>query len=89
MTLTPQQQAVVWRFLLILIVTDLPILSVQLAQPVFDWRLLLAGLLTGAAGALEKVLSPQLANTILPNAKIEPDTKAVPGPTVAKSLRPF
>ena len=85
MNITPQQTAVIWRFLLILAVTDLPIVSVQLSQPVFDWRLLLAGLLTGAAGALEKVLSPQLASVVLPNATVMADTKPVSlrEPTVA------
>ncbi len=88
MNFSPQQTAVIWRFLLILAVTDLPIVSVQLAQPVFDWRLLLAGLLTGAAGAIEKIASPQLASVVLPNAQIMPDTKPNPEPTVANPLPP-
>jgi hypothetical protein len=74
----PKTQALFWRFMLILAVTDLPIVAAQLAQPTFDWRLLLAGLLTGACGALEKLLSPQVANVILPNTTILPPEKPPP-----------
>lgn len=66
MNLDPKTWAMVWRFLLILGVIDLPIISAQLSQPVFDWKLLLAGVIGGAAAALEKSFSPQLADSYLP-----------------------
>ena len=88
MNLSAQQTAILSRFLLILAVTDLPIVAAQLAQPVFDWRLLAAGLLTGAAAAFEKALGPQLASVVLPNAVVLPDTKPNPQPTVASIMGP-
>lgn len=88
MSFDPRTQALISRFLLILAVTDLPIVAAQLAQPVFDWRLLAAGLLTGACGALEKALSPQLASVVLPNAVVMADTKPSEGITVAGLVGP-
>lgn len=65
-SLTPKTQALLFRFLLITGVIDLPIVSLQLQQPTFDWKLLLAGLLGGACAALEKSFGPQLADVYLP-----------------------
>src|SRR5882672_5033995 len=68
----PRTQAILFRFALILAVTDLPIVADQLARPVFDWRLLLAGLITGSVAALEKAFLPQLANTLVPGDGVPP-----------------
>ncbi len=84
MTLSPKQTAILWRFLLILAVTDLPIVSAQLTAPTFDWRLLVAGLITGVLAALEKLASPQLASVILPNPTVmQPDPAS---PTVPSTV---
>lgn len=78
--MTPKTQALLFRFLLIMGVVDLPIISAQLQQPTFDWKLLLAGVIGGAGAALEKSFSPQLADTILADATVMPP-KAPPVPS--------
>jgi spore maturation protein SpmB len=70
MNVDPRTQAVLYRFLLVLLVTDAPIVSAALLAPTFDWRYLAAGLITGALAAAEKVFSPQVANVILPGTAI-------------------
>lgn len=72
MNLDPKLQALLWRFLLATAVVDLPVLQHELAQPVFDWRALLIGLIGGALAAAEKSISPQLADTYLPARAIPP-----------------
>ena len=83
-----QAQALVYRFLLGLIITEIPVATAVLASATPDYRLLAIGLLGGLATAIEKYIAPQLASTILPNAVILPDTKPTAGPTVASALRP-
>ena len=65
MNIDPKLQAVLWRFLIGLAIVDLPLVADQVRQPTFDWKLLAAGLIGGLVTALEKFLSPQLADTYL------------------------
>lgn len=52
--MSPKTQALLWRAGLGLVIVELPIITLQLQQPVFDYRLLAVGLLGAAAGWLEK-----------------------------------
>lgn len=70
MNLNPQQQALAYRFVLGLVITEIPVLTAVLSSPTPDYRLLAIGLLGGLATALEKVLAPQVANVIAPNAAV-------------------
>lgn len=58
--MSPRQQAVLFRFLEGLVLTEIPIVVIELTRPTFDWRITLAGLLGGLATALSKYYSPQL-----------------------------
>ena len=80
----PKTQALIWRFLLGLAITELPVISYQLAQPVFDWRALSIGLIGGLAAALEKWFAPQLADTLVAPASnhVHPISVAAPSPLV-------
>ncbi|HXI95951.1 MAG TPA: hypothetical protein VNG04_07480 [Candidatus Acidoferrum sp.] len=68
--MTPQQQALAYRFVLGLVITEIPVLTAVLSSPTPDYRLLAIGLLGGLATALEKLLAPQVANVIAPNATV-------------------
>lgn len=59
--MTAKQQAYLWRFVLGLVITEIPILTVELTRPTQDWRLLAIGLLGGLGAFLEKAYSPQLS----------------------------
>ena len=64
----PKSAALIWRFIVGLLITELPIVSYELQQPAFDWRFLAAGLIGGLVAALEKYAAPQLADTLVPPA---------------------
>lgn len=70
----PRTQALVGRFVLGLVLIDIPVVTYALQQPVFDWKLLALGLLGGLAAYLDKYFSPQLADTLLPGTKPAPPT---------------
>lgn len=53
-----QQLALAYRFLLGLTIVEIPIVSYELQQPVFDWKHLAIGLLGGLAAVLEKWVAP-------------------------------
>lgn len=57
----PKTQAYAWRFLLGLLITEIPILTIELSRPEPDWRLLAIGVLGGLGAYLEKRVSPQLS----------------------------
>lgn len=61
MNLSPKAQALLWRSLLGLFLVEVPILTYQLQQPTFDYKLLAVGLLGAAAGWLEKNVTFDLA----------------------------
>lgn len=50
----PKTQALIWRAVLGLILVEIPVVTYQLQQPTFDYKLLAVGLLGAAAGWLEK-----------------------------------
>lgn len=52
--MTDKQKALLYRSLLGLVIVELPIITAQLQQPTFDYKLLAVGLLGAAAGYLEK-----------------------------------
>lgn len=52
--LSDKTKALLWRALLGLILVELPVVTYQLQQPTFDYRVLAVGLLGAAAGWLEK-----------------------------------
>jgi len=60
MTFSPRLQAIAYRFLLGLVVVEIPVFTALLSSPTPDYRLLMIGLLGGLATAVEKYLSPQL-----------------------------
>ena len=61
--MSAQLQALIFRFLLGLILVEIPVLTGYLTiQPTPDSRILLAGLLGGLAGALEKYVAPTVVN---------------------------
>jgi len=53
-----QTQALVWRFLLGLVIVEIPVATALLSDPTPDWRKLAIGLLGGIAAALEKWVAP-------------------------------
>jgi hypothetical protein len=53
-----QQQALLYRFLLGLVITEIPVATALLNDPVPDYRKLAIGLLGGLAAALEKWVAP-------------------------------
>lgn len=61
MTLDAKTQAYLWRFLLGLLLAEIPIVTIELSKPEPDWRLLALGLLGGLAAYLEKRSAPQLS----------------------------
>lgn len=61
MNIDPKNQAYLWRFILGLVITEIPIATIELAKAEPDWRLLALGLLGGLGAYLEKRLSPQLS----------------------------
>jgi len=69
----PRTQALLWRAVIGLLLVELPVVSFQLAQPTFDYKMLAIGLLGAAAAYLEKRLSPQLADTYLQPREGTPD----------------
>lgn len=69
MTLDPKTQALIWRFMLGLVITELPIITIELQRPEPDWRLLLLGLIGGLSTFLEKYVAPQLSS---PGAETSP-----------------
>ena len=82
----PKTAALIWRFIVGLLITELPIVSYALQQPAFDWRFLAAGLIGGLVAALEKFAAPQLADTLISSAGghhvvtlTPPDPTATPG----------
>lgn len=52
--MSDKTKALLWRAVLGLVLVEVPVLTYQLQQPTFDYRLLLVGLLGAAAGWLEK-----------------------------------
>lgn len=52
--MSDKTQALLWRALLGLVIVEIPVVTSQLQQPTFDYRLLAVGLLGAAAGWLEK-----------------------------------
>ena len=54
MSLSPKTTALLWRALLGLVLVEVPVVTYQLSQPTFDYRVLAVGLLGAAAGYLEK-----------------------------------
>jgi hypothetical protein len=81
MNLSPKTQALLWRSLLGLVLVEVPIISAQLQQPTFDYRLLAVGLLGAAAGYLEKNVTFHLT----PDS-YAPATPVVIGPSEPPSL---
>lgn len=69
----PRTQALIARAALGLVLVELPVLTIWLSQPTFDYRLLAVGLLGAAAGFLDKAISPQLANVYLPPLSNSPE----------------
>ena len=61
-------QAVVNRFLLGLVVTEIPVATAVLSNPTPDYKLLAIGLLGGLSTAIEKYVSPQLVT--LPSGSV-------------------
>lgn len=59
--MSDKTKALLWRALLGLVIVELPIVTAELQQPTFDYRLLLVGLLGAAAGWLEKNVTFDLA----------------------------
>lgn len=53
----PKGQALIGRTILGFVLVEIPVLTFQLSQPVFDWRLTLVGFLGAAAGFLDKLLT--------------------------------
>lgn len=51
--MSDKTKALLWRASLGLILVELPVLTYQLQQPTFDYRVLAVGLLGAAAGYLE------------------------------------
>lgn len=70
--MNPKVQALVFRTLLGVFLTLVPILTVELSKPDPDWRYLALSLLGGVAAYLDKNFSPQLADTYLPARAIPP-----------------
>ncbi len=84
--MSPQQQALAYRFVLGLVITEIPVLTAVLSSPTPDYRLLAIGLLGGLATALEKLLAPQVATVIAPNAMVMVPT--APGPAMVLRAEP-
>ena len=63
--ISERTKALLARFALGLVLTEIPVLTAVLQQPSPDWRLLAIGLLGGASAAAEKYIAPQLADTLL------------------------
>lgn len=80
--MSPRVQAVFIRFLVGLVLAEIPIATIALSAPgPIDWRLFAAGLLGGLAAAMDKLVSPQLANVLLPDTVyVPPDPAPVPKP---------
>jgi hypothetical protein len=57
-----QTQALVYRFILGLILTLIPIIIAALQRPDFDWKWSLAAVLGGLLAALEKYVAPSILN---------------------------
>jgi len=74
MTVDPKVQVLIARTVLGIMLVEIPILTLEVSKPDPDWRLLALGLLGGLAAYLEKALTPQLADHIMPNATFLPDT---------------
>lgn len=70
--MNPKTTALIWRTLLGVFLTLVPILTVELSKPTPDWRYLALSLLGGLAAYLDKQFSPQLADTYLPAKAIPP-----------------
>lgn len=73
---SPKTQALLWRAALGLVIVELPIITLQLQQPTFDYRLLAVGLLGAAAGWLEKNvtfdLTPPPVTLVVPPEPVVP-----------------
>lgn len=80
--MNPKTQALIYRFLLGLVITEIPVATAVLASPTPDYRLLAIGLLGGLATAIEKYVAPQVADVIAPN----PTIMGATSPTVAATL---
>lgn len=86
--MTPATQALVYRFLLGLVVTEIPVATAVLSNPTPDYRLLAVGLLGGLGAAVEKYLAPFVtgglqANPAAVNASALPQPPAPVAPPVA------
>lgn len=81
MALSPKTEALIARSLLGLALVEIPVVTFQLSQPVFDYKLLAVGVLGALAGFLDKQFSPQIANVILPDTKV--DVPTAPAAAVA------
>lgn len=83
MNLSPKAQSLLWRALLGLVLVELPVITVQLQQPVFDYRLLAVGLLGAAAGYLEKNvtfdLTPSPVTLVVPPDPVPVVPPSAPG----------
>lgn len=84
MNITPRQQALIYRFLLGLVITEIPIVTAVLNQTNPDWRLLLIGLLGGLGAALEKFVAPQLVTTATGPETLE-HVNVVPSPIIVSA----
>ena len=79
-SIDPKTQALLWRALLGLVLVEVPVITYQLSQPTFDYRVLAVGLLGAAAGYLEKNVTFSLA-PVAPIIVIPPD----PAPELSKA----
>jgi hypothetical protein len=61
---SPRSKAILYRFLVGLVIVEIPVLTVTLQQANPDYRVLLVGLLGGLATALDKYFAPQLVTTL-------------------------
>jgi hypothetical protein len=71
--LNARTQALIARAVLGIVLVELPILTLELSKPNPDYRLLALGLLGGLAAYLDKLISPQLADTYLSPRGTSPD----------------
>jgi hypothetical protein len=79
-------QAVLSRFVLGLLLTEIPIVSAMLLNPNADWRFALAGVLGGLAAALDKYMAPQLV--ALGDVPVSPGSRPVVVGVSLKDIHP-
>lgn len=90
--MTDKTKALLWRALLGLILVELPVVTYQLQQPTFDYRVLAVGLLGAAAGWLEKNVTFDLAPTqpviVIPHEPVQVPTVVTPPVVSAPPIPP-